>query len=346
MRFCGVPAASPASMAAAWLTDNRRAEPLSYDPVLVASSGVPGEKLPPLRPTASPIGTVSPEVAATLGIGAHAVVVAGTPDLHSAWAGSGAVREREAHIAISTTSWVSCPFRRKKTDPLRQIATVPGVLPGLRLVANNQETGGRALEWLRGRLAEGGVAPSFEELDHLAAGAEPGSGRVVFTPWLDGERSPVDDRRARAGFHNLSLQTTRADLVRSVLEGVALNSRWLLEAVERFVGRPFPSVRVLGGGATSPLWCAIYADVLGKPVEQVADARDANLRGSALLAGLALGHVQVEELPLLVPVEAVHLPDPAASSVYDELFAHFPSFYKAQKRVFSRRAGRRGLSAS
>ena len=168
----------------------------------------------------------------------------------------------------------------------------------------------------------------------------------MFTPWLDGERSPVDDRRARAGFHNLSLQTTRADLVRSVLEGVALNSRWLLEAVERFVGRPFPSVRVLGGGATSPLWCAIYADVLGKPVEQVADARDANLRGSALLAGLALGHVQVEELPLLVPVEAVHLPDPAASSVYDELFAHFPSFYKAQKRVFSRRAGRRGLSAS
>ncbi len=119
--------------------------------------------------TASPIGTVSPEVAATLGIGAHAVVVAGTPDLHSAWAGSGAVKEREAHIAISTTSWVSCPFRRKKTDPFRQIATVPGVLPGLRLVANNQETGGRALEWLRGRLAEAGVAPSFEELDHLAA---------------------------------------------------------------------------------------------------------------------------------------------------------------------------------
>jgi xylulokinase len=346
MRFCGVPAASPASMAAAWLTDNRSPEPLSYDPLLVASSGVPAEKLPPLRPTASAIGTISPDVATTLGIDERAVVVAGTPDLHSAWAGSGAVGERAAHIAISTTSWVSCPLRRKKTDPIRQIATVPGVVPGLRLVANNQETGGRALEWLRMHLSESGVAPSFEELDDLAARAEPGSGRLLFTPWLDGERSPIDDRRARAGFHNLSLQTSRADLARSVLEGVAFNSRWLLEAVERFVGRAFPSVRVIGGGATSRLWCSIYADVLGKRVEQVADARDANLRGSALLAGLALGRLRWDELPDLVPVEAVHFPDPRTRSVYDELFAQFPAFYKAQKRMFSRTAPRRrALSA-
>jgi xylulokinase len=308
---------------------------------------VPAAKLPPLVPTASAIGTVTPEVATALGIGEGTVVVAGTPDLHSAWAGSGAVAEREAHIAISTTSWVSCPLAKKKTDPLRQIATVPGVRPDLRLVANNQETGGRALEWIRGQLAEAGVAPSFAELDDLAARSEPGSGRVLFTPWLDGERSPVDDRRARAGFHNLSLQTTRADLVRSVLEGVAFNSRWLLEAVERFVGRPFSSVRVIGGGATSRVWCAIYADVLGKPVEQVADARDANLRGAALLAGLALGRLRWDELPALVPVESVHRPDPSARAVYDELFAQFPALYKAEKGMFARIARRsRSLSAS
>ncbi len=344
MRFSGVAVASPASMAAAWLTDNRRPEQLSYDPVLVRSSGVPAEKLPPLRPSASTIGTVSPEVAATLGIGEETVVVTGTPDLHSACAGSGAVGERDAHVAVSTTSWVSCPIAKKKTDPFRQIATVPGVLPRLRLVANNQETGGRALEWLRARLSEAGVAPSLEELDHLAARSEPGSGRVLFTPWLDGERSPVDDRRARAGFHNLSLQTSRADLVRSVLEGVALNSRWLLEAVERFVGTRFASVRMIGGGASSALWCSIYASVLGKQVEQVADARDANLRGSALLAGFALGRLRWDELPGLVPVEAVHQPDPAARAVYDELFAQFPAFYKAQRGLFSRTAPRSSLS--
>ena len=152
MRFTGTAAATPASMAGAWLTDNRVADPVAYDPVLVAAAGVPAGKLPPLRPTASEIGTVLPEVADDLGLPRGVVVVAGTPDLHSACVGSGSVLPFEPHVAISTTSWVSCPFPKKKTDPVHQMATVPGILPGLRLVANNQESGGGALDWLRGCL--------------------------------------------------------------------------------------------------------------------------------------------------------------------------------------------------
>ena len=116
-----------------------------------------------------------------------------------------------------------------------------------------------------------------------------GSGDVVFTPWLAGERSPVDDRKARGGFHNLSLATTRAHLVRAVLEGVAYNSRWLHEAVERFVRRRLDPVRVIGGGATSDLWCQIHADVMGRTMERVAEPLRANLRGAAMFAGLGPG---------------------------------------------------------
>ena len=93
-------------------------------------------------------------MAADLGLPAGVQVVAGTPDLHSACVGSGRrARAFQPHVAISTTSWISCPFPKKKTDPIRQMATVPGVLPGLRLVANNQESGGRALEWFRDAVA-------------------------------------------------------------------------------------------------------------------------------------------------------------------------------------------------
>lgn len=340
MRFTGIAAATPASMAGAWLTDNRRGDPLVYDPVLVAASGVPGHKLAPLGPTGGIIGTVRPEVAAELGLPPGVVVVAGTPDLHSACVGSGAVLALQAHLAISTTSWLSCPFPRKKTDAVRQMATVPGILPGLRLVANNQESGGRALEWLRDCLD--GPDPvrvtPFDELTDLAATAEPGSGRVLFTPWLAGERSPVDDRLARGGFHNLSLRSTRADLVRSVLEGVALNSRWLARSVERFVGQPLGTVRAIGGGATSALWCSIYASVLDRPVEQVADPVLANLRGAALIAGLALGAVRPGEVRRLVPVAVTHLPDPDAVAVYDQLAAEFPRLYRAQKGTSARLA--------
>ena len=116
-----------------------------------------------------------------------------------------------------------------------------------------------------------------------------GSGDVLFTPWLAGERSPVDDRNARGGFHNLSLGTTRAHLVRAVLEGVAYNSRWLHEAVERFAKRRLDPVRVIGGGATSDLWCQIHADVMGRTIERVAEPLHANLRGAALFAGAGAG---------------------------------------------------------
>ena len=342
MRFTGRAAASPASMAGAWLTDNRRPDHLAYDPVLVRRAGVPVDKLPPLVPTASVVGTVLPRVAADLGLPDGVQVVAGTPDLHSACVGSGAVLAHQPHVAISTTSWISCPYAKKKTDPFRQMATVPGIVPGLNLVANNQESGGRALEWLKDTLATstdpGGAPPSYDDLTALAATAAPGSGRVIFTPWLAGERSPVDDRTARGGFHNLSLRTGRADLARAVLEGVALNSRWLAEGLEHLVGRPLGAYRAIGGGATSALWCSIYADVLGRPVEQVADPVLANLRGAALIAGLALGAVTPAEVHGLVPVAATHVPDPERTAVYDQLFAEFPKLYSAQRKIFRRLA--------
>ena len=341
MRFTGRAAATPASMAGAWLTDNRRPDVLAYDPVLLRSSGVPAAKLPPLQATASVVGTVLPGVAADLGLPGGVVVVAGTPDLHSACIGSGAVLELQPHVAISTTSWVSCPYPKKTTDVVRQMTTVPGVLPGLRLVANNQETAGRALEWFRDAVAVDpvtGEAPTYDDLTALAATAAPGSGRVLFTPWLAGERSPVDDRSARGGFHNLSLRTTRADLARAVLEGVALNSRWLAEGVEHVVGRRLGTFRAVGGGATSALWCSIYASVLGRDVEQVADPLLANLRGAALIAGISLGAVAPHEVRDLVPVAATHRPDPAATAVYDQLAAEFPALYKAQRRTFARLA--------
>jgi xylulokinase len=342
MRFTGRPAATPASMSGAWLTDNRRPDLLQYDPVLVRASGVPVDKLPPLVATVSVVGTVLGDVARDLGLPDGVQVVAGTPDLHSACVGSGAVLAHQPHVAISTTSWISCPFAKKKTDPIRQMATVPGILPGLWLVANNQESGGRALEWFRDALATtddpAHASLSYGDLCDLAATAAPGSGKVVFTPWLAGERSPIDDRTARGGFHNLSLRTTRAELARAVLEGVALNSRWLAEGVEHFVGRPLGAFRAIGGGASSSLWCSIYADVLDRTVEQMAEPLLANLRGAAMIAGLTLGAVHAHEVRDLVPVAAIHRPDPDATAVYDQLFAEFPKLYKAQKRTFARLA--------
>ena len=334
MRFTGEAVATYASMTGAWLTDNRDLARLAYDSTLVELAGVDASKLPPLRPTASVIGTVRGDVADDLGLPAGVQVVAGTPDLHSASVGAGTVEDFQTHMAFSTTSWISCPVSFKKTDALRQIASIPGAAPEGYLIVNNHETSGACLQWLRDNVMGAGLG--YAELTALAESAVPGAGGVIFTPWLTGERSPVDDKTARAGFHNVSIETERADLVRAVLEGVAYNNRWLHEAVEKFAKRRLDPIRVFGGGAQSDLWCQIHADVMDRTIERLVDPMHTGLRGAALLAGIALGDVRRSEVRDHTPVETTFTPDAGNRAEYDRLFAEFPKLYKAQKDMFHR----------
>ena len=342
MRFTGEAIATYASMTGAWLTDNRDLSTLAYDDTLVGLAGVDATKLPPLRTTASVIGTVRRGVADDLGLREGVQVVAGTPDLHSASVGAGTVLDYQTHMAFSTTSWISCPVPFKKTDVVRSIASIPGAGPDGYLVVNNHETSGACLQWLRDKVIApddalgDGSRPDFGALTDLAATAAPGSGGVIFTPWLTGERSPVDDKTARAGFHNVSIETDRAALVRAVLEGVAYNNRWLHEAVEKFAKQRLDPIRVFGGGAQSDLWCQIHADVMDRTIERLADPMHTGLRGAALLAGIALGDVDRARVREHTPVDATFTPDPATRAEYERLFAEFPKLYKTQKDMFHR----------
>lgn len=337
MRFTGRAAATHMSMTAAWLTDNRNLGRLAYDPVLLRLAGVDADRLPPLVPGGSIVGTVRPEVAERIGIPASARVVTGMPDLHNAAIASGCLELFRPHVSLGTSSWVSCPVPAKKTDVIRQIASVPGVGHGGRyLIADNQDNAGRALEWFHDAFAPDlGVA----ELEGLAASSVPGANGVLFTPWLSGERSPIDDRHARGGFQNLSLANGRADLARAVMEGVALNLRWLLEAAEKFAGCRFDPIRLLGGGARMDLWCQILADVCDRSFERVAEPLVGGLRGGGLAFGLATGAVTTEELHELVPVDRVFTPDPSTRATYDALFAEFPDLHARNKKMFARLNG-------
>jgi xylulokinase len=121
-----------------------------------------------------------------------------------------------------------------------------------------------------------------------------------------------------------------------VLEGVAMNLRWLLAAAERFVGRRLDPIRILGGGAQMDLWCQVLADVSDRTFERVADPLVGGLRGAGLTVGLALGQVARAEIHALVPIDRVFAPDPANRATYDRLFAEFPKLYSRNKRFFAR----------
>jgi xylulokinase len=332
MRFTGVASATHASRLASWLTDNRALSRYEYDAQLVKIVGIDPKVLPPLQPIGSVVGTVMMDVAESLGLSTDTAVITGIPDLHAAAIGSGATQLYETHVALSTSSWISCPVPKKKTDALHSIAAIPGLTNDSYLIIDNQETGAKSLEWLRAVLAGSGERMDFAELTSLAATSPPGAHDVLFTPWLAGERSPIGNKHLRGGFTNLSLTTTTADLVRAVLEGVAANSAWLLTYVEKFAGRQLTPLRLLGGGAQSSEWCQIFADALAREVEQVPQPMVAQLRGAALLAAIGLGRHRMEDIATIRPRGRTYSPSSEYSALYRTRREQFPDLYTRDKR--------------
>jgi len=343
-RLTGRFSASYDSIAAHWVTDNRNINSIDYDDTLLHMSGLERSKLPDIVPSTTVMGSLRVDAAEELGLPAGVPVATGTGDVHSAAVGSGAVADFDGHLYIGTSSWISCHVPFKKTDALRNVASIPAAIPGRYIVADEHETAGACLTFLADNvlfdkqgsgstLGDGNV---YRQFDQVAARVVPGSHGALFTPWLNGERSPVDDHTIRGGFHNLSLSTSRDDLVRAVYEGVALNSRWLLGAVERFIGRPFPSLAFIGGGANSAVWAQIHADATGRRIRQVVDPVLANVRGAGLLTLIALGRIGVDQIPGMVEVGRTFDPDPTAVKVYAELYREFVNLYKQTKQIHRR----------
>lgn len=342
-RLTGRMAASYDSITLHWVTDNRDLGHVRYDEQLLEWSGLDRRRLPDLVPTNSVLGPLDADVARELGLDREVPVVVGTGDVQSAAVGSGAVADFEGHLYIGTSSWLTCHVPFKRTDLVRSIATIPSAIPGRYLVADEQECAGVCLTFLRDNvffaddeLDTERPVDAYPAFDRVAATAPAGSDGVIFTPWLQGERTPVEDPFVRGGFFNLSLRTTRAHLVRAVLEGVAYNSRWLLEAVEKMTKRRLDPLNFVGGGANSELWAQIHADVLGRTIRQVEDPIQANVRGAAFLAALALGHLRVEDIRERVPIRRTFRPNPEHRARYDRLFGEFTNLYKQNRKTYRR----------
>jgi xylulokinase len=337
-KLTGRSVASFDSITLHWVTDSRDIANVRYHDGLLRAARIDRAKLPELVPAASVVGPLTAQAAGELGLRAGVRVATGTADLLAAAIGSGAVRDFEAHLCVGTSSWLVCHVPFKKTDLFHNMASLPSGIPGRYLLVNEQESAGVCLQALKDNILR---AQGYEELFADAAAAPPGSDGLIFLPWLNGERSPADDRLIRGGFANQSLGTTRGHMVRAVLEGVAFNARWLQTYVERFIKRPLGPVNMIGGGACSDLWCQIHADIMGRPIRRVEDPMFAGARGAAFQAAVALGLQSWDRIPDLVPIDRTFEPDPANRAVYDRGFRAFVDLYKGTKRIHARlNAGR------
>ncbi len=344
LRLTGKFAASYDSIALHWVTDNRDLTNVVYNDSLLKMSTLEREKLPDLKRAVDILGPIKPEVAAELGLNQNVQVVMGTPDLQSAAIGSGAVKDYEGHLYIGTSSWLTCHVPFKKTDILHNMGSLPSAIPEKYFIANEQETAGACLTFLRDNILypkdeltpETRPSNVYQAFDRIVEKAPAGSDRVIFTPWLYGERTPIENHSIRGGFYNLSLQNTRAHLIRAVFEGVAYNSKWLFGYVENFVKRRLDTINMIGGGANSNIWCQIQADVLNRTIRQVKDPIHANTRGAAFLASVALGYMAFDDISESIQIANTYKPNPKNRQIYDELFKEFINIYKRNKSIYAR----------
>ncbi len=338
-RFC----ATADSVLTTWVTDNRDPMRIRYDDGLLRLLGIERDKLPELVASTEVLGPLLPGVAAQLGLSPQTRVIAGAID-NSAVAVAAAVEDYAAHLYLGTSSWLGAHVPRMKTDVFSNIAAVPCAVSGRYLATALQSTAGANLSFLRDRilfhpdelLRDEERPDVYEVLNVIAARVPAGANGLVYMPWLFGERTPVEDHSLRAGLVNLSLMHTREDIIRAFMEGVALNTRWMMEPFARLLGRDPGVIAAVGGGAQSDLWCQIIADVSGQPIRQLHNPIQANAIGATFIAGVGLGRLHFADLPALQRARRVYEPSPRTRALYDDRYAMFRELQRTLAPIYRR----------
>ncbi len=344
LRLTGEFFASFDSIVTSWVTDNRDPDAVHYDDSLIHILKIDRAKLPDIVPCSKVIGCLRREAAEALGLSTNVKVIAGAIDNTAAAIGAGAVEDYLPHLYIGTSSWITAHVPFKKTDIVASLASIPCAVPGRYLLTALQATAGGNLAYLRDNilyhkdelLQEAEVPDIFKVLDQIAQRVPAGSNGVLYTPWIWGERAPVEDRTLRAGLYNLSLHNTREDVIRAFLEGIAFNTRWLLPPVEKFMRRNVDTIHIVGGGAQSDVWCQIFADVMNVEIKQVQDPIYANARGAAWIAAVGLGEIKFEDVSRLVQFKRTYPPQSQHRALYDDKFEIFKQIYKQMKGIYRR----------
>lgn len=334
-----------------WVYDTRPGR-LGWSESLCRMFEVDMDLLPPVIDSTDVIGGLVPRAAEEMGLREGTPVFGGGGDTSLIAIGSGCTGLNNTHIYVGTSGWVAATVDKRMVDTTHFIASILGGIPGEYVYVAEQETSGACLQWVRDHLAldEIGVyldarnvvdknaeyESLYEFLNEVVAETAPGAGGLIFTPWLHGNRSPMEDAYARGVFFNLKLDTGKRQMIRSVLEGVAYHKRWMLEAVERKIPRQ-EVVRFVGGGAKSDVWCQIMADVTGRTVEVIENAQNAGTIGAAIVCGVGLGLLgSFREAHSLVALKKVYEPRPDHREMYDLGFGVFKDLYRQNKTLFRR----------
>ena len=301
--------------------------------------------MPRLHESPEITGTLTPAAAKQLGLAPGTPVVGGAGDQAAGAVGNGIVAPGIVSATIGTSGVMFAHADRPQHDPLGRVHTMCHAVPGKWCVFGCMLSAGGSLQWFRNQLGQAEIAQAkkakvdpYELLMQVAGEAPAGCEGLQFLPYLTGERCPHPDPNARGGWIGITSRTTRAMLVRSVLEGVTFGMRDALRIMDD-MQIPIREVRASGGGARSAFWRKLQADIYRRPIVTT-NAVEGPAYGVALLAGVGPGVWKRVEDACRAAIKPVERISPAKSQAdrYDASYAIYRELYHDLRKRFDKMA--------
>lgn len=314
---------------------------------ILGAVGVSEELFPAAHPSSAVVGRVTREAAALTGLLAGTPVVIGGGDGSCAAVGAGVVRGGKAYNVLGSSSWIAFATDKPIYDPGMRTFNWVHLDEKKYSPCGTMQSAGLSVEWLRQTLAQNGAAPeggmgesTLSAMNAAALNSPCGSRDLLFLPYLMGERSPRWDPAAKGAFIGLTTKHEKADIYRSVFEGVAYNLKTILLSLESpslAATSPIDEIILIGGGAKSRVWQRILADVWERPVVIPRYLDEATSLGAAVAGGVGVGiFPDFSVAEAFNPGETRVQPDEKSAAIYRKLYPLFEESYASLKNVFAK----------
>ncbi len=306
---------------------------------VLAALEIDEELLAPVYESPDVTGVITAEAAALTGLRVGTPVVGGAGDNAAAAVGTGVVKAGRAFTTIGTSGVVFAHSDQVTIDPAGRVHTFCHSVPGCWTVMSCTLAAGLSLKWFRDtfcsseREAAAGMGVDPYEIMNVQAARSPiGANRLLYLPYLMGERSPILDENARGAFIGLSAIHTKYDMLRAVMEGVTYSQRQCLDVL-RGMGVTFTEMLACGGGGRSAFWRQMLSDLYGCPVNTIASSGESPALGAAILAGVGAGvYTSVQQgCDAVIRMNTPELPDMKRSSQYEPYYRVFCGLYPVLK---------------
>ncbi|HSW51079.1 MAG TPA: FGGY-family carbohydrate kinase, partial [Bryobacteraceae bacterium] len=287
--------------------------------------------LPRVYESSEVTGQISAKAAKATGLKEGTPVVGGGGDQAASAVGNGIVEPGAVSCTLGTSGVVFAHMEKASYDPAGRVHTFCHAVKGAWHVMGVTQGAGLSLQWFRNQMAAG---VPYDTLTAEAATAQPGSQGLFWLPYLMGERTPHLDSTARGGWVGITAKHTRADMIRALLEGVCYSQRDCLDIIDQ-MGAAIDSVRLSGGGAKSPFWRQLFADIFGKRVVTLA-CQEGSAYGAALLSLVGTGaYASVPEVCRAVTKEVDSvMPRPHESQLYRRGHELYRALYPSLKPIY------------